>query len=86
MCPAFPPTRSTLLFVSRQSIPSTRKRLRRSLSLPLLIGAGLAGASALSGCSSANGFFGQSPTVYTITVTATSGTLVHSTNITLTVE
>ena len=39
------------------------------------------------GCGSkASGFFGQSPQTYTYTITATSGSLSHSTNVTLTVE
>jgi hypothetical protein len=62
------------------------RRLRRGSSVLILIGAGFAAEAALSGCNSANGFFGQAQNTYTITVTATSGTLVHSTNITLTVE
>jgi hypothetical protein len=62
------------------------RRLRRGLSVLLLIGAGVAAVAALNGCNSTNGFFGQPQSTYTIEVTATSGTLVHSTNITLTVE
>jgi hypothetical protein len=62
------------------------RRLRRGLSVLLLIGTGMAAVAALNGCNSTNGFFGQPQNTYTIEVTATSGTLVHSTNITLTVE
>jgi hypothetical protein len=62
------------------------RRLRRGLSMLLMVGVGITAMTALSGCTSANGFFGQQQSTYTITVTATSGTLVHSTNITLTVE
>jgi hypothetical protein len=40
----------------------------------------------LSGCSRSSGFLGQQSTAYTLTVTGTSGTLSHSTNITLTVQ
>jgi hypothetical protein len=47
---------------------------------------GLTAAVALGGCGSSNGFFGQPQKTYTVTVTATSGTLSHSTNLTLTVE
>jgi trimeric autotransporter adhesin len=40
----------------------------------------------LSGCGTNNGFFGQPSQTYTITVTATSGTLSHATTVTLTIE
>ena len=40
----------------------------------------------LTGCSATGGFFGQPEKTYTATVTATSGTLSHSTTVTLTVE
>jgi formate hydrogenlyase subunit 3/multisubunit Na+/H+ antiporter MnhD subunit len=53
--------------------------------LLLLIGTA-AGMTMLSGCGSANGFLSQPQQSYTVTVTATSGTLTHSTTVTLTVE
>jgi ABC-type transporter Mla subunit MlaD len=62
------------------------RRLKRAVSLLLLLGAGLVVAAGLSGCGSASGFFGQQQTTYTVTVTGTSGTLSHSTTVTLTVE
>jgi hypothetical protein len=40
----------------------------------------------LSGCVSGSGFFGPPSTTYTITVTATSGSLQHSTTVLLTVK
>jgi len=61
------------------------RRLSRILSILLLFGAGFAVMAGLNGCSS-GGFFGQAQKSYTVTVTATSGTLSHSTNVTLTVE
>jgi hypothetical protein len=55
--------------------------------LPLLLIAGLAATAGLSGCASLSaGYFGQAPTTYTISVTATSGTLTHSTSVTLIVQ
>ena len=37
----------------------------------------------LTGCGTGNGFFGQVPKTYNITITATSGTIQHSVNVTL---
>jgi sugar lactone lactonase YvrE len=62
------------------------KRLGRTISLLMLAIVALSATAALSGCGSANGFFGQQPKTYTVTVTATSGNLSHSTNLTLTVQ
>jgi hypothetical protein len=62
------------------------RRFGRTVSLLLLLGAGLAAAAGLSGCGSASGFFGQQQTTYTVTVTGSSGALSHSTTVTLTVE
>jgi hypothetical protein len=62
------------------------KRLGRTASILTLVVVGLTAAVALSGCGTSNGFFGQAQKTYTVTVTATSGTLSHSTNLTLTVE
>ena len=62
------------------------RRLSRAVSLLLLLSAGLATAAGLSGCGTSSGFFGQQQTIYTVTVTGTSGVLSHSTTVTLTVE
>jgi uncharacterized membrane protein len=61
------------------------KRFGRMLSILLLLGAGLAAMAGLNGCGS-GGFLSQAQKSYTVTVTATSGTLSHSTSVTLTVE
>jgi hypothetical protein len=63
--------------------------LRRSRGSPyrlllwMLVALGSLGA--MSGCG-AGGYFSQSEQTYTITITGTSGTLVHSTTVALTVE
>jgi sugar lactone lactonase YvrE len=62
------------------------KRLGRLLTVLLLLGAGMAAMAGLNGCGSNNGFFAQAQHSYTVTVTVTSGSLSHTTNVTLTVE
>ena len=62
------------------------KRLGKTASILMVMFVGLTAAIALSGCGSSNGFFGHPQKTYTVTVTATSGTLSHSTNLTLIVE
>jgi DNA-binding beta-propeller fold protein YncE len=62
------------------------KGLGRTLSVIALLVVGSAALAGLSGCSSGGGFFAQQTQSYTVTVTATSGTLSHSTTVTFTVE
>jgi sugar lactone lactonase YvrE len=62
------------------------KRLGKTASILMVMVVGLTAAVALGGCGSSNGFFGHPQKTYTVTVTATSGTLSHSTNLTLIVE
>jgi hypothetical protein len=64
----------------------TGKRLGRIVSLLLILAAGAAAMSGLSGCASNNGFFSQQQKAYTVTLTVTSGTLSRSTNMTLNVQ
>jgi ABC-type glycerol-3-phosphate transport system substrate-binding protein len=55
--------------------------------LLLLLLAGIAAATGLSGCGGTpSGSFGQAPANYTIQVTGTSINLIHSTSVTLTIE
>jgi uncharacterized protein YaiE (UPF0345 family) len=60
------------------------RHLKRLLSLLILLAAGAA-ATAFSGCGG-NGFFTQAPQNYTITITATAGSLEHSATVTLNVQ
>ena len=62
----------------------SRKWLRR-LALVAILLAGAGGAAMLTACGGGGGG-GSQPQTYNITVTATSGALSHSTNITLTVQ
>jgi hypothetical protein len=62
------------------------KTLGRTIFTLLLLVAGASAMAGLSGCGTNSGFFGQPSQTYTMTVTATSGTLSHSTSVTLTVQ
>jgi hypothetical protein len=62
------------------------KTLGRTIFILLLLVAGASAMAGLSGCGATSGFFGQPTQTYTMTVTATSGTLSHATTITLTLE
>jgi hypothetical protein len=68
----------------RRKLPADRRRLFMAL---FLLGA-LAATTGLAGCGSANGngFFGQAPQSYTITITATSGSVQHSVAVQLNVQ
>ena len=74
-----------LLPFSRRMRRSAGK-LGRMAALLLLLVAGAASMAGLTGCGSSTGYFDQPQQTYTVTVTATSGTLTHSTPITLTVQ
>lgn len=65
---------------------SGRTRLELGFGLLLLVAAGGA-AAGLSGCgTTSRGFFGQAGATYDVVITATSGTLSHTTSVTLTVQ
>jgi hypothetical protein len=65
---------------------SAGKRLRGIVCTLLLTASGLAALCTLNGCVAGNGFFGQRQSTYTVTVTASSGSLTRTTNLTLNVE
>jgi large repetitive protein len=62
------------------------KSLPRLVCLVLLVLGGAAASSALSGCGSTNGFLVQSPQNYTVSITATSGSMLHTATVTLNVQ
>jgi hypothetical protein len=62
------------------------KRLGQGISLLLILAAGVCATVGLTGCGATSGLFAEQQQSYTITVTATAGTLTHSTQVTLTVE
>jgi hypothetical protein len=73
-----------LPFVGR--LRKTGKRFSRMLPILLLLVASLAAMAGMSGCGSTVGYFGQAQKTYTVGVTGTSGTLSHTSNVTLIVE
>jgi hypothetical protein len=62
------------------------KSLPRLVCLVLLVLGGAAVSSALSGCGSGNGFLVQSPQNYTVSITASSGSMLHTATVTLNVQ
>ena len=62
------------------------RRAGRTISVLLVLVAGLAAVAGLTGCGATNGFFGQGPQTYTVTETVTTGTVSHSSTVTLTIQ
>ena len=62
------------------------KSFGRMTWIVLLLIASAATIAGLAGCGGRSGYFGQQPTTYTVTMTATSGNLSYTTPLTLTVE
>jgi hypothetical protein len=63
------------------------RRRRRWISGMLLVIAGVCATSALSGCgTSGNGYFGHAQKTYPLTITATSGTVQHTINVSFVVQ
>jgi hypothetical protein len=70
-----------LPFVAKRRV---REKLKGHMLLLVLLMAGM--TAVLTGCGSTNGFLQQNQQTYTLTVTATSGTLAHSQTVTLIVQ
>jgi sugar lactone lactonase YvrE len=77
-------TLALLLLPFAGRIRRASKRLGRMMTVLVMLAAGLA-ATMLSGCIG-NGFLNQPPQTYSLTVTATAGSLSKTTTLTLTVE
>lgn len=84
------PFRVLALSVLLLPLAGTRRRSRQWLASTVwLIALFLGGALmtfGLSGCGSSNGFFGEAPRSYTVTLTASSGAVEHAVTVTLNVQ
>jgi hypothetical protein len=78
-----------LLMLPLFRIRAVRRRLGRlsnGLAVLLFLACSLSALAGLSGCGGKSGSGSTTPQVYTVTVTGTSGSLVQTTNVTLTVQ
>ena len=62
------------------------KQMRRMIAMLLFFVAGIVSTLALTGCGSGNGFLGQTPKDYTVTLEATAGSVQHVSTVTLNVQ
>jgi len=81
-CRIAPVALAFLALIGMGAVRRCSRALRRLLSIVVLL-AGGAVATLVSGCGGTSGFFAQAAQNYTITITATAGTIQHSTNVTL---
>lgn len=82
---AAPTALGFLLLLGGGTLRKRGKVLRGLLGVLVLIGA-VGGAMTISGCGAGTGFFTQAPQNYTVTITATTGNLQHTSTITLSVQ
>jgi hypothetical protein len=77
---------SLLLLPFAGKLRRAGKRMRNTILLLVLLTAGAAAMTGLTGCGTGNGFFAQPQKTHIVTITVTAGSLSHSTNVTLTVQ
>ncbi len=78
---------SVLLLPFAGRLRRAGKRMRRTLPVLLLAAAALAVGAGVSGCgSTSSGFFGHPQQTYSVVITATSGSISHSTTVALIVQ
>jgi hypothetical protein len=75
-----------LPLVGARRLRRFNKRMQRLMTIAAFLFVGGAGLTAMTGCGSGNGFLGQAPQNYSITVTATADTVQHASTVTLNVE
>lgn len=75
-----------LFGAKRRRLLNSSGRTARYIFMMFVLLAGIVTAAGLTGCGTGNGFFGHAPKTYSITITATSGTIQHSVNATLNVQ
>ena len=81
-----PLTLAVFLLPFARRLRRVRRQLNRVTALLIALVCVGVSAIALTGCGALNGFLGQQQATYNVTVTITTGTLSHSTQLTLTVE
>jgi hypothetical protein len=62
------------------------KRVVQAISVLVMLAAGVGATVGLTGCGATSGLFSEQQRSYTITVSATAGSLTHVTQLILTVE
>jgi hypothetical protein len=81
-----PLTLALLLLPFAGKLRRAGKRMGRTISLLLLLVAGMAAMTGLTGCGSNSGFFSQPKQNYSVTVTVSAGTQSQSSTLSLTVQ
>jgi len=75
-----------LPLVGTRRLRRSGKRIQTLMAIAVFLLVGGVGLVTMMGCGSGNGFFGQAPQNYSVTVTATAGTVQHASTVTLNVQ